>query len=85
MSDSSEVDKAIVRTLMADAQLMALFPGGIFFDEAKPGTSKFVKVSLVEHLDVPEFAKVNDPTTGRAYETALYLVLVVAVYFYEAV
>lgn len=71
MADSSEVDSAIVAKLMADAQLTAAMPDGIFFDEASQGKTKFVIVSLVTEFDTPMF-------NARAFEDATYLVKAVA-------
>ncbi len=67
MPDSSQIDAAIVATLLADAQLMALMPDGVYFDQAAPSAQKFVLVSLLVEDDVPMYG-------GRAYEDALYLI-----------
>ena len=69
--DSSEVDAALSSLLLADSALMAAMPDGVFFDEAAPGKTKFVIISLVDELDTPMF-------NGRAFEEALYLVKAVA-------
>lgn len=69
--DSSEIDAALVATLLGDAALMALLPDGVYFDVARPGAQRFVLVSLVAEEDVGQFG-------GRAYEDALYLVKAVA-------
>lgn len=71
MSDSSAIDNALVAFLLADTQLAALMPDGVYWDEAKAGATKFVIVSLVDEVDVPVFQ-------GRAYEDGLYLVKAVA-------
>jgi hypothetical protein len=67
VSDSSDLDNALVALLGADAALLALCPNGVYMDEAPPGAKKFVIVSLVTGEDVPEFQR-------TAYEDALYLV-----------
>lgn len=70
MSDSSDVDAALVALLQADSTLAALTPGGWFMDEAPAGLTQFGVVSLVDEHDEPMFG-------GRAFEDALYLVKVV--------
>jgi hypothetical protein len=67
MSDSSDIDAALVAKLAGDTTLSALCPDGIFVDEAPSGSTRFVIVSLVDENDEPMFG-------GRAYEDALYLV-----------
>lgn len=66
-ADSSEIDNAIVAMLGSDLTLLALCPNGVFFDEAPPGSTRFVIVSLVDEVDEDEFGK-------TAYEDALYSV-----------
>jgi hypothetical protein len=65
--NSSNIDAALVVRLGADAALLALMPNGVYVDEAPPGSTRFVIVSLADEVDVPKFG-------GRAYESALYLV-----------
>lgn len=67
MADSSDIDNAVVARLGSDATLLALCPNGVYVDEAPPGATRFVIVSLVDEADVQQFG-------GRAYEDALYLV-----------
>lgn len=67
MSDSSDVDNALLAKLGADSTLLALMPNGVYWDEAPPKMTQFVIVSLVDHHDEPMFG-------GRALEDALYLV-----------
>jgi hypothetical protein len=67
MPDSSDIDAALVVKLGADATLLALCPNGVYVDEAPPGSTRFVIVSLVEESDVPQFG-------GRSYEDALFQV-----------
>ena len=65
--DSSEVDKAVIGVLTADAALMALMPGGVWWDLAD-AASHFVIVSGMDHAD--EYAM-----PGRTLqESFLYLV-----------
>lgn len=71
MSDSSDIDNAVIAKLGADATLLALMPNGVYYDEAPAGSTRFVIVSLIDEVDVPVFG-------GRAYEDALYLVKAVA-------
>ena len=71
MSDSSDVDNALIAKLIADAPLTALMPDGVYFDEAAPGKTKFVIVSLVTSFDTPMLR-------ARAFEEATYLVKAVA-------
>lgn len=65
--DSSDVDNALVMKLGSDAALLALCPNGVYVDEAPPGSTKFVIVSLVDESDVREFNR-------RSFEDALYMV-----------
>jgi len=64
MPDSSDIDAALVGTLAADAALGQLCPNGVYVDEAPPGSTRFVIVSLVDEDDVGMFG-------GRAFEDAL--------------
>lgn len=66
-ADSSVLGNALVAKLGADAALLALCPNGIYFDEAPPGATRFVIVSLVHSQDEGVFG-------GRAWEDHLYLV-----------
>lgn len=73
MSDSSDVDQALMDKLKADTTLASLMPDGVFMDEAGKSivsggnSTRFVIVSLVDEHDQPMFG-------GRAFEDALYLV-----------
>jgi hypothetical protein len=58
---------AILQVLQADAALRLLLPDGVFFAEARPGSTRFVIVSLVSSAEVPMFG-------GPAYKDAVYLV-----------
>lgn len=70
-ADASEVDAALSSKLVNDAALTALMPGGVFFDIAAHGPTKFVIVSLLDHSDVYMYQ-------GSAYERSIYLVKAVA-------
>ena len=69
--DSSNIDSAIISLLLNDQTLMGMMPDGVFFDEANPGATRFVIVSLAEEFDVPTFSK-------RTVEEGVYLVKAVA-------
>lgn len=69
--NSSDVDAALIAKLVADPQLSAVMPDGVYWEEAAPGKTRFVIVSLVEETDEPMFG-------ARAFEEALYLVKAVA-------
>lgn len=71
MPDSSDIDAALVGKLLGDSALMAIATDGVYVDEAAPGATKFVIVSLLDEHDEQIFG-------GRAWEDALYLVKVVA-------
>lgn len=65
MPSSEAIDAAVIAKLVNDATLSALMTDGVFFDEAKQGAEKFVRVSIVEHTEQAVFG-------GRAYEDVLY-------------
>lgn len=67
MPASSVIDSALLAVLTHDAALMALVPGGIWFDAAPPNTHAFGLVSLFAEADTVMFG-------GRAVESGLYLV-----------
>ena len=69
MSDSQDIDAALVAKLAADGALAALMQSGafVFVDEAPAGSQKFVIVSLVSEEDVSQFG-------SRSHEDARYLV-----------
>jgi hypothetical protein len=71
MPDSSDIDNALVAKLGADAALLAMMPNGVYWEEAPPGSRRFVIVSLVDEADARQFE-------GRSHEDALYLVKAVA-------
>jgi hypothetical protein len=58
---------AILQILQADMALRLLLPDGVFFAEARPGSTRFVIVSLVSSVEAPMFG-------GPAYKDTVYLV-----------
>lgn len=64
--DSSEIDAAILARLN-DPTLAGYMPNGVYFDEAPPGSTRFVIVSLITEFD-------EQGEDGRVYEDALYMV-----------
>jgi len=71
VADSSDIDAAVVAMLGADSTLLSYCPDGVYWDEAPPGSKRFVIVSLVDELDEAVFG-------GRAIEDHLYLVKAVS-------
>lgn len=67
MPDSSDIDAALVVKLSSDAALLAICTNGVYFDEAPPGATAFVIVSLVDEVDAAMFR-------ARSHEDALYMV-----------
>lgn len=67
MSDSSDIDNALIAKLAADATLLALCPNGVYWGESPPLSTRFVIVSFVDEHDEPMFG-------GRAFEDGTYLV-----------
>lgn len=67
MADSSDIDNALIARLGGDATLLALAPNGAYWEEAPPGSTRFVIVSLVDEVDEQQLG-------GRSYEDALYAV-----------
>lgn len=51
MADTSAIDAAVMAILSSDATLTTLLPGGVHWDLATAGATKFVIVSQVEHGD----------------------------------
>ena len=66
-SDSSDIDQALIAKLSSDATLLGLMPNGVYWDEAPPGSTRFVIVSLVSEDDEPMHQ-------GTAFEDAIYQV-----------
>jgi hypothetical protein len=69
--DSSNIDSAIISVLVNDPPLLGMMPDGVYFDEANPGATRYVIVSLVQEFDTPSFTK-------RTIEEGIYLVKAVA-------
>ncbi len=67
MADTSDIGAALIMKLGSDAQLLALCPNGVYWDEAPPGSTRFVIVSFVSSLDVGVFGR-------RAVEEGVYMV-----------
>jgi hypothetical protein len=67
VSDSSNLDNALIALLGADSTLLSLCPNGVYWGESPPGSTRFVIVSFVDQHDEPMF-------NGRAFEDGLYLV-----------
>lgn len=67
MSDSSAIENALIKKLRDDTALSTLLPGGVFFDVADEGSTKFAIVSQATAHDQPMFK-------GRAYEDYNFLV-----------
>jgi hypothetical protein len=67
MPDTSDIGAALVMKLGSDAQLLTLCPNGVYWDEAPPGSTRFVIVSFISSLDVGVFGK-------RAIEEGVYMV-----------
>lgn len=67
MSDSGEIDNAIIAKLTGDATLTGLMPDGVYYSQAPVGKKKFVIVSLILADDEPMF-------NARAFEDSHYLV-----------
>ncbi len=67
MSDSSDVDNALVAKLGSDPVLLGVMPNGVYFGLAPEHSTQYVLVSLAESQDEPMFG-------GRAFETYVYAV-----------
>lgn len=72
MPKSVSVDTALVSVLAADAALLALCPGGVYFGTAPQSRRNFVLVTLVASFDQAQFAAA--PQLRRAIEDTTYLV-----------
>lgn len=71
LRDSGEIDNALMARLQGDAQLMALVPDGVHFDEATQGKKAFALISLVEARTPAQMAAAGD---RRAVEDCEYIV-----------
>jgi hypothetical protein len=67
MADSSDIAGALIARLGSDLELLALCPNGVYRDQAPPGATRFVIVSLLAGEDLGVFGK-------RAIEAGVYLV-----------
>ena len=67
MADTSDIAAALIAKLGSDLELLSLCPNGVYFDEAPPGSTRFVIVSFVNAIDQGVFGR-------RAIEDAIYLV-----------
>jgi hypothetical protein len=67
MADSSDIAGALIAKLGSDLELLALCPNGVYRDQAPPGATRFVIVSLLAGEDLGVFGK-------RAIEAGIYLV-----------
>jgi len=67
MADSSDIANALIAKLGSDTELLALCPNGVYRDQAPPGATRFVIVSLMAGEDLGVFGR-------RAIEAGVYLV-----------
>lgn len=74
--DGSDLDAAVVNVLLADSELSALLPDGVFVDEAPPGATRFVLVNVAPHPDRDSAVFDGD---GRGFEGVTYAVHAVGV------
>lgn len=71
MPDSQDIDTALLTKLSSDQALLNLMPDNVWFDEAPPGSKRFVRITLVDEADEQQFG-------ARAAEDAHYLITAVA-------
>lgn len=67
MANTSDIANALIAKLGSDTQLLALCPNGVYRDQAPPGATRFVIVSLMAGEDIGVFGQ-------RAIEAGVYLV-----------
>ena len=67
MADTSDIAGALIAKLGSDLELLALCPNGVYRDQAPPGATRFVIVSLLAGEDLGVFGR-------RAIEAGVYLV-----------
>jgi hypothetical protein len=67
MADTSDIAGALIAKLGSDLELLSLCPNGVYRDQAPPGATRFVIVSLMAGEDVGVFGR-------RAIEAGVYLV-----------
>jgi hypothetical protein len=63
MADTRQVDIALIGYLSADAELMALLPGGVWWDQSPLGLTKVCIVGQLTHLDA--YVLSGDPLWER--------------------
>lgn len=71
MPDSQDIDTALLTKLSSDQALLNLMPDNVWFDEAPPGSKRFIRITLVDEADDQMFG-------ARAAEDARYLITAVA-------
>jgi len=69
---SADIDEALVQRLIGDAELQALMPDGVYFDEAPGSLRRFVLLSLVSEEDHATFGG------WREFEDGVYRIQAVA-------
>jgi hypothetical protein len=67
VTDSSDLDAALITLLQTDATLAGLLADGIYFDIAPPNAKQFGVVSIITEVDSDDFG-------GRVFEDVLYMV-----------
>jgi hypothetical protein len=67
MANTSDIASALIAKLGSDAELLALCPNGVYWDQAPPGSTRFVIVSFIAAEDIGVFGR-------RAVEDGIYLV-----------
>jgi hypothetical protein len=67
MADTSDIASAIIAKLGSDTELLSLCPNGVYWDEAPPGSTRFVIVAFINAIDRGVFGR-------RAVEEGIYLV-----------
>jgi len=67
MADTSDICNALIAKLGSDTALLALCPNGVYRDQAPPGATRYVIVSLLAGEDIGVFSR-------RAIEAGVYLV-----------
>ena len=68
MADAGLVDSAVMSVLANDATLAGYCPNGVYYGVAPPGSTAFVTVDLMDHVDRPGLDSVT------LLERGLYMV-----------
>lgn len=68
MADSGLIDSALMSVLANDAALAGYCPNGVYYGVAPPGSTAFVTVQLMDHVDRPGLDSVT------LLERGLYMV-----------